>query len=199
MTFIETVCAVALLALVAASMLGAVGFLYKAQHRDRQRLACAELANRLMLQYLDDKDTMPAADRPLEYGPERFRWDLREDAAAVTPAVADDSRNRGSAGNRLDRFKLITVRVWLSDESGGTREPALGTPTVSIWRLVDPMAFRNPDAINRMINTDAGRRRLLEAYSGGAATPPPAGGARTPTPTTTPTPAGAKPISGGGR
>jgi len=205
-TFIETVCAVALLSLVVVTMLGSVGYLHSAQQRGRQRLACAELANRLILQYLDDKDTLPAPSAPLEYGSERFRWDLREEPVTMTPAVVDDSRSRTSNINRADRFLMVTVRVWLSEESGGSRELAVGTPTVSLWRFVDPTAFRNPDAINRMISTDAGRRRLLESMLGTAA--PPTGGASTgsratptPTPTApaTPTPGRNAPISGGSR
>src|SRR5690349_3114057 len=58
-TFIETTCAVAMLAMVAAAVLGAFTTMYGAQTRMRNRLGAMELANRLVLQYLDDKDTMP--------------------------------------------------------------------------------------------------------------------------------------------
>lgn len=200
-TFIETVCAVALLALVAASMLSAVGYLYSSQHRARQRLACAELSNRLILQYLDDPDKMPAADAPLDYGSERFRWDLREEAVVLRPAVAEESRSRlGGAAARLDRMRMLTVRVWLAEDSGGSREPALGVPSIALWRFIDPSAFRNPDAINRMISTDAGRRRLFEQYMSGGAGPGGTPPRTLPIPgnSGSPRPANA-PISGGSR
>lgn len=205
-TFIETVCAVALLALVAGSMLSAVGYLYNAQNRNRQRLACAELANRLLLEYIDDKEKLPAADAPLDYGHERFRWDIREEPVQVHPTVAPDVAARSPISGRIDRIIMVTVTVWLSEESGGSRNLALGVPTVSLWRFVDPLAFRNPDAINRMLTTDAGRRRLLESVMGTSSNPSARGQVNAPPrpgtgPTTAPKPAAkpsAAPIRGGG-
>jgi prepilin-type N-terminal cleavage/methylation domain-containing protein len=175
-TFLETVAAVALLSIVVATVFSASDYLFRSQTRDRQKVACAELCNRLILQYLDDKDSLPAADAPMEYGSERFRWSLNESNLTV-----QENLNRAAAGpagpvgrsatNRLDRMLYVTVRVWLAEDSGGTRDGTDNTPYVTMSRIVDPVGLRNPDAINRMMSTDAGMRRLMEAMlgsSGGA-------------------------------
>lgn len=169
LTLIETVLAAALLGLVAAGIFSAISSMAASQDRQLQRLGAAELCHRLILQYLDDKDAMPSPTAPLAYAERRYRWSLSEEPVKLKLPTAREVQ-AASAPQRtipLDRIKLITVKVWLSEESGGTRDPAGLTPQFAITRLVDPFDIsRNPDSADNMLSTEAGRRRLFEQLIG---------------------------------
>lgn len=170
LTLIETVLAAALLGLVAAGVLGAISSMAAAQDRQIQRLGAAELCNRLILQYLDDKEAMPDPSSPLAYADRRYRWSCREEPVKLKLSARGEQAAATAAQQRslpLDRLKLITVTAWLSEESGGSRDPGGLTPQFSITRLVDPVNFgRNPDSFDKLIGTDAGLRRIMEEIIG---------------------------------
>jgi len=196
LTFLETLFASALLAIIAAAVFGALSFVLGRQHHEQRTLAAYELANRIILQYLDDPDQLPDSSLPLEYGKDRFRWAMTIDPVTVTatseaPKDAADTRR-----SMLDRVKQVSVRVWLGEESGGSREfaPDLPHPKAALTRIMYPMAYRNPDSFDRLINTDAGRRRLFDDMSGGSDRSTPAG-ARPGSPSQPATPRGATPNS----
>src|SRR6188474_231252 len=96
MTFLEVVAAMALLGVVSASLFGVVGFVTGGQLRQNQQLAAAEVANRLLLQYLDEPTKMPGTNVKMEYGPPGkaalFRWEYSEQPVAFVE-VMGDSRN----------------------------------------------------------------------------------------------------------
>lgn len=203
LTFLETLFASALLAIVAAAVFSALSFVLGRQLYEQRTLAAYELANRVVLQYLDDPDQVPDPNLPLEYGKDRYRWTLAVDpvtvvASSETPKDAGDTRR-----SMLDRVKQVTVRVWLGEESGGSQafEPGAPIPKAMLTRIMYPMAYRNPDAFDRLINSDAGRRRLFDDMSGGSDRSTPAGArpsspAANPnraTPKVSPKPAGSKP------
>lgn len=204
LTFLETLFASALLAIVAAAVFGALSFVLGRQHHEQRTLAAYELANRIILQYLDDPEQLPDSSLPLEYGKDRFRWALTIDPVTVTatseaPKDAADTRR-----SMLDRVKQVSVRVWLGEESGGSREFAtdLPLPKAALTRIMYPMAYRNPDSFDRLINSDAGRRRLFDDMSGGSGSTPAGSRPTSPAqpaspnraaPKSAPKPAGAKP------
>jgi prepilin-type N-terminal cleavage/methylation domain-containing protein len=165
LTFIETICAVAILAMVSASVLGAFNSMMGAQERQRHRLGAMELANRLILQYLDDKDTLPQAGLPIVYADERYRWEMKEvpvQLVAARPDVAED-RTVASAIS-VNRLEAVTMTVWLSEESGGGAEPGPSVPSASLTRLMDPIALRNPDVTKRLAQDPIKQRQLLEKF-----------------------------------
>lgn len=165
MTLIEAVAAITLLAVLAATVLSSLSGMIKAQTRQLQRLGAGEIANRLMLQYLDDPQTMPAEGLPVAYDGARYRWQLAKSSARLTPAVAGDG-SRG--GLSLDRLGTVTIRVWLSEESGGspTFGPA-GVPNYTLTRVVDPTyVFRNPDSLDNMIKNPQRMREFQEMFTG---------------------------------
>ena len=155
MTFIEIVVAVALLGVISAAMFGVTSFAAGMQLRQQRQLACAEVANRLMLQYLDEPTKMPMAPKTTDYGPPenpaRFRWEYREEPIQLIEANAD-ARDQ-TRGNTLpmDRFLQVTVKVWLSEESGGSRFADDSVPTVTLTRMLDPLYPRNPDSFMNML------------------------------------------------
>ncbi|MBL8762547.1 MAG: hypothetical protein JNL50_14730 [Phycisphaerae bacterium] len=183
LTFLETLFASALLALVAAAVFGALSFVLGRQHHEQRTLAAYELANRIILQYLDDPEQLPDQSLPLEYGKDRFRWTLSIDPVTVTAASEAPKDAADTRRSMLDRVKQVSVRVWLGEETGGTREfdASAAHPKASLTRIMYPMAYRNPDAFDRLINSDAGRRRLFDDMTGGNDRSTPAG-ARPPGP-----------------
>jgi prepilin-type N-terminal cleavage/methylation domain-containing protein len=185
MTLLEVVFAMALLAVVAASAAGAFGFATASQLRERQRLAAAEVAHRLVLAYLDDPSDMPDSTRPLEYGPPeapaRFRWEYSELPVFLTEIAGDRRDSTRQSPLSMDRFRIVTVRVWLSEESGGTRYGDGNTPGARLSRMVDPVfgaIARNPDSAMNMIGSERAQRRWMQELMGNNA--PVRGGAGVP-------------------
>lgn len=183
MTFLEVVMAVALLAVLASTVLGAFNFMIGRQRVEQQTLGAHELANRLVLSYLDDHNAMPDSNLPVEYGPDRYRWDLRVDPVKIRVAEPESPDSGAQASpvvrDRIpfnERVRQVTVRVWLGEESGGSREADPGLPHARITRLMYPLANRNPDSFDNMIKSDTGIRGYLDEILGGdrAPTAPPA-------------------------
>lgn len=184
-SFLEVVFAVVLLSLLSMSIVGAVSFVFGRQRAEQQSLGACEIANRLMLQYLDDKNSMPDPSLPVEYGPDRYRWDMRVDPVIITPA--EPARPRTDAGSGvtlnaerrglIDKVKQVTIRAWLGEESGGSYGPDALVPNAKITRLVYPMANRNPDSFQNMVESEDGLRQFRDELSG---VERPAPGARQP-------------------
>lgn len=163
-TFLEAILAVMLLAMVASSLAGAVSFMSRSQKRLDQRLGAAELASRLILQYMDDRESLPDRTLPIEYDVDRYRWTLEEDPVKFEfdNQVADSAAS-ASTGVSLERIKLITISVWLSDESGGSRSYTPNVPSAVVTRLIDPLAFNNPDSLETLLQQPGGIERLFES------------------------------------
>ena len=178
LTFIEVVAAVALLGVVAAALLGVLAFLGGSQSRQSQQLASAELANRLILMYLDDPTAMPAGREPIAYGPSQYRFRYQEE-----PVQLVEARPEGRTATRTQspltnaRFVQLTVRVWLSERSGGSREPDDGAPGATLTRIMDPIANRNPDSLANIMSNPVRMQQWMERMGGfmgpGGSTPPP--------------------------
>jgi len=163
-TFIESILAIVLLSMVASTLSSAVSFMSKSQHRLEQKLGAAELANRLVLQYIDERDSLPDRSLPIEYDRDLYRWTIEESAVSFEfdNQQTDDS-NRVGSGVSLDRIKLITIRVWLGADSGGSRAYTQSVPNMTVTRLIDPLAFNNPDSLNTLLAKPGGIEKLFES------------------------------------
>lgn len=181
-TFLEVVFATAMLAVVATAVFSALSFVTSTQERQQRRLAAAELCNRLLLMYLDEEQSMPSTLDSLEYDGDRYRWELREEPVQVEYAKRND-RPSTSTVDQMTQLRLVTVQVWLAEESGGARSGREGAPGAVVARLFNPVAiYRNPDSAQNAVSTDEGRRRWVTRFlesGGGAPKAPPKG---TPTP-----------------
>ena len=175
-TLIEAVLATVLLGMVGATLASAVAFMSASQRRMQQRLGAAELANRLMLQYIDDQDAMPNKSLPIEYDIDTYRWTLDVNPVEFSmaqPPPETDTTALGS-GINFDRIRLVSIRVWLDESSGGARGFSTELPNSQLTRLIDPLAFSNPDSLQTMIDSPGGIERLFErlmemdATSGGS-------------------------------
>jgi len=163
-TLIEAVLATVLLGMVAATLASAVSFMSGSQRRMQQRLGAAELANRLMLQYIDDQDAMPNKQLPIEYDMDLFRWTMNVDPVEFTMAQPppETEDNTIGSGINFDRIRLVSISVWLGEDSGGSRGFSTEYPNAQITRLIDPLAFSNPDSLQTMIDSPGGMERLFE-------------------------------------
>jgi type II secretory pathway pseudopilin PulG len=167
MTLIEAVLAVVLLGMVGTMLASASGFMGNMQGRLGQRLGAAELGNRLMLQFMDDRDSLPSKALPIEYNAEFYRWTLEEIPVTFNVETSDELQTSASAvggGVNLQRIKLISIKVWLGADSGGSRAFEQGIPSATITRLIDPLAFSNPDSLQTMLDQPGGIEKLLKAF-----------------------------------
>lgn len=169
-TFLEIVFATVILAMTVATLATSVNGVANQQGRSRQLLNCAELGNRLIIQYLDDRKGLPSEDLTIPYGDEFYRY--RKHVTRVA-ATLDETVERGleayqnrQAGASPDRLKKVVVTVWLSERSGGSRLPDMGAPQQTLVRVVDPYAFgrRSPDSLRNLLSDDPGA--LLEEITG---------------------------------
>ncbi|MBX3381533.1 MAG: hypothetical protein KF805_15665 [Phycisphaeraceae bacterium] len=182
-TFLETILAVALLGLTTMSVVLAVNYIAAASVRNAHRMNEAEIANRLLLQYFDDPESLPSDALPIQYGKEgqfRYRWTLGEEAVTVelptpaTPNAEDDRREQQlaalgrSTGDRFNRFRVVRVKVWLGEETGGGYFPDIGVPQVTLARLYDPADIPNwnPDKLRRQIDSGGGLKGVLDQMTG---------------------------------
>lgn len=185
-TFLEVVLAVALLGMTTLSVVMATNYISAASIRNSHRLNTHEIANRLMLQYFDDPASLPSEGASVEYGREgvtyRYRWALGEESLAVeiptpiAPSTEEDKREQQlarlgrSTTDRFGRFRVVRVRVWLSEETGGSYSPETGVPQATLARMYDPADIPNwnPDKLRRQIDT-TGLKGVLDQMTGARA------------------------------
>ncbi len=165
MTMLEVVLAVVLLALLAATFLTSHSYMHAAASRESQRLGAAEVANRIVLQYIDDKKLLPSDSLPVDYSRMRFRWSLDEVPVELklNPAAEENEADRGG-GLGLERIRMIIVRAWLSEESGGSYLYTTSVPSITVTRLYDPLGFEHhsPDSAARQLGSEEGIREVLD-------------------------------------
>jgi len=166
-TVLEALLATVLLGMVGATLAGAVSYMSLTQRRAEQRLAAAELGNRLMLQYLDNQDAMPSDALPIEYNGDHFRWTMDVQRVRFEMAeVPDEDGGTGvGSGFSFQRVRLVRISVWLSESSGGSRGLASDVPRATLTRLVDPLNLSNPDSLRTIIEEPGGIERLFERFS----------------------------------
>lgn len=167
MSLLEVALATTLLGIASALIFSAVGQMWAGQQRQQQTLGAAEVANRLILQYLDDFNQLPRRSTPIPYGGYSYRWSLREEDVELQIPDGLSSEAMTTLAERRDRTnrsspKSITVHVWLSEEqaNGGVIARAQ-TPEFVLTRLMDPMAPRNPDSFGKSITDPNLSNRLF--------------------------------------
>ncbi len=167
MSLLEVALATTLLGIVAALIFSAIGQMWAGQQRQQQTLGAAEVANRLILQYLDDFNQLPGKTAPIPYGGYSYRWSLREEDVELQTPTGLSGEAMATLAERRDRSnrsspKSITVHVWLSEEQrNGAFTASAGTPEFVLTRLMDPMAARNPDSFAKGITDPTLSNRLF--------------------------------------
>lgn len=176
-TFVEVICAIVILSVTATVIISAVNAIVSGQQRSFKRLGAAEIANRLMLQYLDDEESLPSDSLPIDYGRDRYRWTMSTSPITLVPAKEPPASRatRQPTGLGAERLKSVTFRVTLADPSGSPQSDP-GAPGFVLTRIVDPIfgPIRNPDSRQRLLEDPVAYRKFLEQFVGSASGAPPA-------------------------
>lgn len=159
-TFIEAIAASVLLSTVAGSVVASVSALTGFQERSINTLRCAELANRLAIQWLDDAEARPPEIIPL--AGHDFRWEIVEERLDVQGAFEE---NTSARTRPLGLARRITVSVWLHDRPETYATP-LENPRFTLSRYLDLLSTRNPDTAEWVLENEALMQRFFRAVSG---------------------------------
>ncbi len=144
MTLLEVVLAVLMLSMVTLIVTNAVNSIMTMEAESRKRLAAYEVANRLMLTFLDDPDELPPKSNPISYGSYQFLYELERTPAKLV--INRTQESSGSALQALDRFRMVGVTVYEALPSD-VAMAIEGEALASISRAIDPFTPRNPDSI----------------------------------------------------
>lgn len=164
LTLLEVLLAVTLLSLTVALVTTAMNNIMTMEQSQRARLAGFELAHRLLLQWMDDKDSLPPKQLPLTYGPRKFFYEVYEDPMRMV--VNDRQRSSGGTLQGLDRYIMLTVVVF--DTEGTYEQPVKGEAIARLSRIVDPVLPRNPDSMDKIGKDPTKLKRLIDSITGGA-------------------------------
>ena len=174
LTLIEVVLAVLLLGLAATAVMSSVAFVLGTEGRGRKIAAAFEVANRLVLQQLDDPKLMPPPGSPVEYNDQyTFAWDMELTPVTMQLSARSAAAAPANSQSFLSRFKIVTINIYEAQErsAGGV---SAGEHLATLSRVYDPTAVRNPDAMDR-VGTDRIREMLNEITGGVAAQGAPTG------------------------
>ncbi len=147
MTLLEVVLASALLVLLASAMLSTVVFANRSEIRRVRRLAAFEVASRLLLQYVDQKNNpdFPKPGSPVDYEGMRFTFELFEEGAEVVAL-------RGEVPRLAQNTRLLRVRVYeaVAGVAGATGR---GEMLAELVRPNHPLVLlvRNEDSKGRQL------------------------------------------------
>ncbi|MGP1308694.1 MAG: type II secretion system protein [Phycisphaerales bacterium] len=141
-TFLEVVFSAVILSIAAGAITGGFALIERLSLRDDARVAAYEVAHRLILQYMDDPESLPPDHLPLEMGRFRFRYTFGQEALLEDQSGEERlERREGRNVNELDmasrlrgRLMLLTVQVnWVRGD-GFVDEVA------TLKRVFDPFA-----------------------------------------------------------
>jgi type II secretory pathway pseudopilin PulG len=174
-TFLETVLASLLLSIIVGVIFSAMNQIASSQTRGQKRLAAAELANRLMIIYMDDDETFRKLEKLIPSGTDTYRYECIETPVYVSTAKEDQNSKRNLG---VDRFLNVRMNVWLSEESGGGFTPTPDVPQASIVRILDPLPLRNPDSLQHGAQSGSIIKKVAGGPTRRPAPAPPRGGGK---------------------
>jgi type II secretory pathway pseudopilin PulG len=154
LSLVEVVMASMLLAITASAVVGGITTVAAADAHNQQKLEALELANRLLLQYLDDKSAMPDESAHAVQGRGTYRWAMHTSAVELsTPAESIVIKPTDGPGSKtIDKLVLLSVSVHagIPDGMGGY---ASGERLCTLTRVYHPLStvYRNPDALSRLL------------------------------------------------
>lgn len=173
MSLIEVIMASMLLAIIASSVVGGIATVIAGDARNQQRLEALELANRLLLQYLDDKAALPPQERQIEQGRGTYRWVLRETPVQISmpDECVIDKPVDGPGGRTIEKLELLSVSVYagVADGMGGF---TYGERLCTLSRMYHPLSviYRNPDKMVRLAADPAAMLEMMMALTDGGTT-----------------------------
>lgn len=168
LTMLEVVFAVVLLGLVATSMSSLLSLAYRLHADNMQRLGAYEVANRIILMYLDARNSPPPENQIIPQGNYRYRFSINEEPVKMNvKQTAATARSQGQVP--MNRFKRVTIKVWIVAD-GDNRYGVAGEEMAELTRIYDPFAdlFRNPDSRDRLVASPEGMQQIIRNFSNAA-------------------------------
>jgi hypothetical protein len=124
MTILEVVVSLVLLIGVGTMVLSALGYVERAAARDRIRLAAYEACHRIILQFIDDPESIRRASDPVFVNGYEFGFEFIEEL--LVSETREEGGVFGVAQREYDletllsnKLKLVRVRVWLTERKAG--------------------------------------------------------------------------------
>lgn len=158
-SLVEVIMASMLLAIIASAVVGGITTVITADARNQQKLEGLELANRLLLQYLDDKDAMPNQESHVVQGRGTYRWAMHTSPVELSMPEESviDKPIDGPGAKTIDKLILLSVSIYagVPDGMGGFTH---GDRICTLTRVYHPLSviYRNPDMMKRLA-ADPGR------------------------------------------
>lgn len=167
-TFLEAILGLALLGILGGAIFAVLGYAWRIEIEARQTLAAAEIANRVLISYIDDPTSPEKLPETIAYEQLDYRWSID-----VTPTIIRDafpgartSRDGLPATQEaLESMELVTVTAWLDDGTSASVAPGR-TPTVRLERVINPFQYRGNDTLQRLLQSPERQQRLLMQISG---------------------------------
>lgn len=167
-SFLEAVLAAALLGIIAAAIFSVLSYVYASDRDDATRLGAAEVANRIIITYLDDETSIRKLPDIIDYGVRQYKWDLEEDNVRIEEpnrSARVTAGRQGATPNALVKLKEVRVTVWEYDGTNASLEPGT-TSGVRLNRLVNPIAYRGSDGVTRMLSSTERITRMMQNLTG---------------------------------
>lgn len=170
LTLLEVVLATVLLTFVVSVTMSAFNYIYGQSERQVARLGAMELANRLMIIFLDDENEFKRQPHTLDFDGRQYHWTSREEGVTVLPVIDGESAR---AIKSAERLRNIEIEVWLAGGAGASDVPDPAAPSARVVRLVD-VIYMNPDSVSNTMSSDEGIKGIIDRVMrthGGSAVP----------------------------
>jgi len=183
LTLLEVVISLVLLGMLSSMVFGAISFMQSAADYQLRRLDAVEVAHRVVMQHIDNRELLRGQPRRVEQNGRVFHFELREELLVQEESEGEGPTRR--TAQRSDQSELteilsqklhqVTVDVYAEDEKTGKWG---GEPLATIVRVFDPTVNLNGDdeAVLRWIlsklNEEKERRGGASAPSGSGAPAP---------------------------
>ncbi|MEO1583221.1 MAG: type II secretion system protein [Planctomycetota bacterium] len=167
-TFLEAVLGLALLGIIGGAIFGVLGYAWRVEINARQTLGAAEVANRVLISYLDDSTSPRKLPDTIAYQEMTFRWSLDTTRVSIkdtVPSARTDRDGSATIQEALDKMESVVVIAWIDDGTPASLVPG-STPGYRLDRVIDPFTFRSADSIDRLINDPERRDELFQRIIG---------------------------------
>lgn len=170
MTMVEVLLATLLLAMIGAVVSSVLSQVQLGEQSRAVRLNAYEVANRLLLQYVDDAKVLDPYSAYVDPETGRaFRWTVDELPLSIEepPNSVVARPERKEARNMLDATVLLDARVYEAVEDG-VGGYVYGRELARLTRAFNPMPLTsaNPDALRREFDKPDALPKLLELMTG---------------------------------
>ncbi|MEL7483974.1 MAG: type II secretion system protein [Planctomycetota bacterium] len=153
-TFLEAVLGTALLGILGGAIFSVFGYAWRVEIEARHTLAAAEIANRVLISYIDDPTSPEDLPELIAYEQARYRWSIDTDPTIIRDAHPDARVNRDGSPEvqqALESMERVTITAWLDDGTPESVAPGR-TPTFQLERVINPFQYRGNDTLERLLN-----------------------------------------------